>query len=62
MRALARAFSRLIRDRRGATAVEYGFILALVFLGMVAAVRGLSGQTQSMWNNVSTSVRTATGS
>ena len=46
----------LVRDRRGATAVEYGLILALIFLAMVTAVRGVASQTTQMWNNVSNEV------
>ena len=33
-----RFWYRLTRDERGATAVEYGLILALVFLAMVGAI------------------------
>ena len=46
----------LFRDKRGATAVEYGLILSLIFLAMVVAVEGFANQTQSMWNNVSNAV------
>lgn len=46
----------LLRDRRAATAVEYGLILSLIFLAMVAAVRGLATQTASTWSNVSNAV------
>lgn len=46
----------LIRDTRGATAVEYGLILALIFLTMVMAVRGVASETIQMWNNVSNEV------
>jgi pilus assembly protein Flp/PilA len=51
-----RRFMDLIRDTRGATAVEYGLILALIFLAMVVAVQGLANQTSSTWNNVANAV------
>lgn len=46
----------LIKDKRGATAIEYGLILALVFLAMVGAVSGFANKTNVMWNNVSNAV------
>ncbi|MBY6013353.1 Flp family type IVb pilin [Qipengyuania gaetbuli] len=49
------------RDDSGATAIEYGLILALIFLGMMTAVTGVGQTTINMWNNVSTTVATVTG-
>jgi pilus assembly protein Flp/PilA len=40
-------------DRRGATAVEYGLICALIVLIMLTGLYSLAGTTISMWNNVS---------
>lgn len=51
-----RRLQDLLRDRRGATAVEYGLILSLIFLAMVVAIQGVATQTTSMWNNVSNAV------
>ena len=51
-----RRIRELLRDRRGATAVEYGLILALIFLAMVVAVRGVATATIGMWGNVSNEV------
>ena len=48
---------RLARSRKGATAVEYGLILALVVLTMLAALQGLAGTTTGMWNNISSKVQ-----
>lgn len=50
---------RLTRDRRGATAIEYGLILALVFLGMLVALTLLADKTIGLWNYVD--VRVANG-
>lgn len=49
----------LIDDASGATAVEYGLILALVFLAMVGAVAGVGNATSTMWNDVSTTSQDA---
>ena len=47
---------RLWRDKRGATAVEYGLILALIFLAMVAAVQGVADQNVRVWTKVDTNM------
>lgn len=57
MRSVFRLLQNLCRDRKGATAIEYGLILALVFLAMVGAVRGLAGSTIGLWDNVSAKVQ-----
>ena len=46
----------LASDLRGATAVEYGLILAGIVLAMFAALQTVGSSTSSMWNNVSTKV------
>ncbi len=46
----------LVRDERGASAVEYGLILALVFLAIMGAVVGLGSSVQSRWNDISNKV------
>jgi pilus assembly protein Flp/PilA len=48
---------RLMRSTRAATAVEYGLILALIFLAAVSAVGNVANSTGTMWNNVSTSAQ-----
>ncbi len=51
-----RRLKDLIEDQGGATAVEYGLILALVFLAMIVAVRGVATETTEIWNNVAEKV------
>ena len=51
-----RRFFAILKDERGATAVEYGLILALVFLAMVAGVANFANTTTEMWNNVAEEV------
>ncbi|WHU03152.1 MULTISPECIES: Flp family type IVb pilin [unclassified Sphingomonas] len=62
MRALVRAIRLVIDDRRAATAVEYGFILALIVLAMMASLTSVANQTKNMWGNVTNKVQTATQS
>jgi pilus assembly protein Flp/PilA len=52
-----RKFYRLMRSTRAATAVEYGLILALIFLAAVTAVGNVANSTVGMWNNVSTAAK-----
>ncbi|WP_246152552.1 Flp family type IVb pilin [Sphingomonas montanisoli] len=47
---------RLFRSEDGATAVEYGLILALVVLALLVGVTTLSGQVKATWNNIATKV------
>ena len=44
--------TRLARDPRGATAIEYGLIAALVCLSALGAISALASQTIDMWNMV----------
>ena len=50
---------RLLRAEKGATAVEYGLILALIFLAVAGAIRGVASVTVDMWGNVSDQVSKA---
>lgn len=59
MRPIISLLNALRRCTRGATAVEYGFILALIVLTMIAALTELASSTTGMWNNVSHAVTTA---
>ncbi|HJQ17253.1 MAG TPA: Flp family type IVb pilin [Allosphingosinicella sp.] len=51
--------SKLRSDDKGATAVEYGLILALVVLAMLTALRGVASTTINMWNYVDNTVLSA---
>ena len=48
------AMKSLRKDNSGATAVEYGLILAMIFLAMVASVQSMGNQVMSVWEKVST--------
>lgn len=50
----------LLRDQRGATSVEYGLIIAMIFLGLVGVATGLASENSQMWNTVSNDISNAT--
>ena len=49
-------FAKLIRDEKAATAVEYGLIVALIVLAMMAGLSQFAQTTIQMWNDVETKV------
>lgn len=50
---MTRVLSRFARDERGATAIEYGLIAALVFLALFAGASGLGSVASDGWADVS---------
>lgn len=56
MRCTLRPLRGLRRDRRGATAIEYGLILAMVAIAIAAAIAGLGDINGGIWNGVATNV------
>lgn len=46
----------LERDTSGATAVEYGLILALIFLAMVGGIQTFGTSATNMWSSIETAV------
>ena len=50
---------KLGSDISGATAVEYGLILALIFLAMVGAIQTFGNETIGMWTGVADKVEQA---
>ena len=47
------ALKRVPGDARAATSVEYGLILAMVFLAVIGAVKALGDEDTSLWASVS---------
>ena len=47
---------RLVRDTKGATAVEYGLIVSLVVIAMITALSSVAETTSNMWNYVADNV------
>ena len=50
---------RLLRDRRGATAVEYGLIAALIAMSVMGAILSVGNSVGSNWDRVETSYSAA---
>ncbi len=51
-----RLIRKLARDGRGATAIEYGLIVALIFIAILGAVHTLATEVIGTWNAVSNKV------
>ena len=51
-------FRKLYRSENGATAVEYGLIVALIAIAAMAAINGVANSTISIWNGVAEKVST----
>jgi pilus assembly protein Flp/PilA len=49
-------FEKLIRDEKGASAVEYGLIIALIVLAMMAGLGQFAATTIKMWNDIASNV------
>jgi Flp pilus assembly pilin Flp len=48
-------------DERGATAIEYSLITAVVCIPIVAALSAVGIQTSSLWSSVASNIVTAMG-
>ena len=46
-------FLKMIRDTKGATAIEYGLIAALIAVAAIAALQGVGNKLGTTFNNVS---------
>lgn len=60
MGADVRLIRMLARNDRGATLVEYGLILALVFLAIIVSVQSVADHIIATWGTVSNRVGNAT--
>lgn len=50
----------LARDSRGATAIEYGLIVALIAVAAIGGMKEMAGGSGSMWGDIQTQVSAAT--
>ena len=53
-----RTLRRLRSDKRGATAIEYGLIVALIAVAMIGALQTLGGGTNGMWGKLESKITT----
>ena len=52
MSAIRKMILKLRADERGASAVEYGLIVALIVLGMFTGLQALGTGVSTMWSNL----------
>ena len=48
-----RNFLKIVRNSKGATAIEYGLIAALIAVAAIAAMQGIGSKLNSTFNNTS---------
>ena len=48
---------KIFHNKKGATAIEYGLIAALIAVAAIAAMQGLGNQLKTTFNNVSTNMK-----
>lgn len=53
---MTRLIGKILREARGATTIEYGLILALIVLVLMAALMEFAATSIELWNNVSEQV------
>ncbi len=59
MDAIPKTLRMLLASERGATAVEYGLIAALIVIAMMGALGSLGGGVGGMWTELSDTVQNA---
>ena len=55
MDAIRKTLRMLCADQRGATAIEYGLIVALIVVAMIGGLEMLGGGTSGMWTKINNS-------
>lgn len=58
---IRKTMKRLLVDRKGGTAIEYGLIVGLIVITMVVAFVEVANTTTGMWSNVNTKMAAARG-
>ena len=59
MDAIRTTLRRLLADQGGATAIEYGLIVALIAVAAIGGISALGGGAGGMWTDLSTEVQIA---
>lgn len=58
MSAIRRTMRMLGADQRGATAIEYGVIVALIAVATISGMQSLGGGVGGKWGNLSNTMNT----
>ncbi|HCB74692.1 MAG TPA: Flp family type IVb pilin [Sphingomonas bacterium] len=48
---------KIFADKKGATAIEYGLIAALIAVAAIAAMQGLGNNLKKTFNNVASNMK-----
>jgi pilus assembly protein Flp/PilA len=56
-----RTLHRLLKDRSGATSLEYGLIISLIFLVILTALTAFGDQSTGIFNGAMNAIRNAMG-
>ncbi len=56
---MKRIWRRVLGDDRGATAIEYGLLVAIVGIGLLLSANFLGEESIEMWLHLSSSVSTS---
>ena len=59
MGAIRTTLRRLLADQGGATAIEYGLIVALIAVAAIGGISALGGGAGGMWTDLSSEVQNA---
>ena len=57
MIAIRRTLRRLLTDKKGATAIEYGLIAALIAVALMGGLRSLGGGSNGMWTKIASEAK-----
>ena len=57
MNAIRSILRRLRTDQKGATAIEYGLIAALIVIAMMGGLRAMGGGAGGLWSNIAQAVQ-----
>lgn len=52
---------KLLRDQTAVTVVEYGLLMAFIFIAIMFSVRSVASETEAMWNSIAEKTRAAFG-
>jgi pilus assembly protein Flp/PilA len=58
---MKRFLTRFLRDEDGATSIEYGLIIALIFLVILSALTAFGATGSGVFNGAMDAIRTAMG-
>ncbi len=59
MIAIRKTLRRLLADQAGATAIEYGLIVALIAVTAIGGISALGGGAGGMWTDLASEVQNA---